>query len=119
MWLVFDNRPDAEPDGQWTSQCGKIRELKRPDWPIWHELPDDEIVYFIDLDGKKVNVMDNPDEQICEIVGEAMKHALLAARDEGVFNVLQTAERCELGVENMEGFYGWPIYEDRVKANLL
>lgn len=119
LWLVFDTRPDAEPDGQWTMQCGKIRELKRPDWPIWHELPDDEIVYFINLKGKKVNVMDNPDEQICEIVGDAMKHALLTARDEGAFNSLTRAERCELGVENMEGFYGWPIYENRGKDNLV
>lgn len=119
LWLVFDTRADAEPDGHWTMQCGEIRELKRPDWPIWHELPDDEVVYFIDLNGQKINVMDNPDEQICEIVGDAMKHALLVARDQGVFNSLPRAERCELGVENMEGFYGWPIYEDRGNDNLV
>jgi len=56
---------------------------------------------------------------ICKIVGDTMKHALLTARDQGWFKQLPKAERCELGVENMEGFYGWPIYEDRGKENLV
>ena len=119
LWLVFDTRPDAEPDGQWTLQAGKVTELKRPNWPIWDEVPNDEVVYFIDLKGKKVNVMKNPDEKICRIVGDAMKHALTAAREEGVFDALPKAERCEMGVENMEGFYGWPLYKDRGKENLV
>ncbi|MCA8987831.1 MAG: hypothetical protein KDA78_09340 [Planctomycetaceae bacterium] len=119
LWLVIDTRPNAEPDGQWTQQIGKIRELGRPHWPIWHDLPDDEVVYFIDLNGNQINVMDNPDEQICEIIGEAMKQALLTSRDNGVFRALPTAEACELAVENLEGFYGWPIYADRGKENLL
>ena len=52
LWLNFDTRPEAEPDGSWTQQVNKIRGLKRPVWPIWHELPDDEVVYFVDLVGK-------------------------------------------------------------------
>ena len=119
LWLVFDTRPDAEPDGEWTLQVSNVPSLKRPDWPVWHELPEDEAVHFIDLGGSEVDVMENPDEMICEIVGEAMKHALVLARDEGVFDALPKAERCEMGVENMEGFYGWPMYEDRGRENLV
>lgn len=119
LWLVFDTRPDAQPDGQWTLQVEKVKALRRPNWPIWHELPDDEVVSFIDLAGKKVNVMTSPDKKICRIVGDAMKHALLAARDAGVFNRLRKAEHCEIGVENMEGYYGWPKYKDRGKENLI
>jgi len=85
LWLVFDTRPNAEPDGEWTMQVGKVAALKRPKWPIWHELPDDEVVFFLDLNGKKVNVMKDPDKKICKIVGEAMKHAILTAREDGVF----------------------------------
>jgi hypothetical protein len=91
----------------------------RPKWPIWHELPDDAQVYFIDLSGKKVNVMENPDEIICNIVGEALKHVLLTARDQGVFQPLPKADKCQLGVENFDGFYGWPAYEERGRENLL
>lgn len=119
LWLVFDTRPDAEPDGEWTLQVGKVAALARPKWPIWHELPDEEVVFFIDLKGEKVNVMKSPDKKICKIVGEAMKHALMEAREAGEFARLPKAERCEIGVENMEGYYGWPKYEDRGKKNLV
>lgn len=119
LWLVFDTRPDAEPDGHWTLQVGKVAALKRPKWPIWTELPAGEQVFFINLAGDKVNVMKSPDKMICKIVGEAMKHALITARDEGLFKPLLKTEKCQMGVENMEGFYGWPKYKDRGKENLV
>ncbi len=119
LWLVFDTRPDAGPDGEWTVQVQKVPALKRPNWPIWADLPKGEVVNFINLQGETVNVMRSPDKKICKIVGEAMKHAMLTARDQGIFEPLSRAERCELGVENMEGFYGWPHFEDRGKENLL
>ena len=115
--LVFDTRPDAEPDGEWSRGINKLL-LTRPKWPIWHELPDDAKVEFIDLKGKKVNVMKNPDEMICKIVGDTLKHVLITARGKGVFKPLPKAEKCELGVENLEGYYGWPAYDDRGKENL-
>lgn len=116
--LVFDTRVDAEPDGEWTATIDDVL-LERPKWPIWSDLPEDEVIHFIALDGQKVNVMDDPDNLICQIVGAAMKHALLQARDNGVFKALPKAPKCEMGVENLEGHYGWPNYEDRGKENLL
>lgn len=115
--LVFDTRKDAEPDGEWSSDIDDIL-LERPEWPIWDELPDDAKVEFIDLKGKKINVMKDPDEMICKIIGDALKHVLIAARDNGVFKPLVKTEKCELGVENLEGFYGWPAYEKRGRENL-
>ena len=115
--LVFDTRKDAEPDGEWSRGINKIL-LKRPKWPIWHKLPDDANVEFTDLKGKKVNVMKNPDEMICKIIGDALKHVLITVRDKGVFKPLLKTEKCELGVENLEGYYGWPAYEKRGRENL-
>ena len=62
--------------------------------------------------------MKNPDEMICKIIGDALKHVLITARDKGVFKPLLKMERCELGVENLEGYYGWPAYEKRGRENL-
>ena len=116
--LVFDTRPDAEPDGTWSSLMGKSL-FKRKNWPIWEKLADDEVVYFKDVKGKKVSVMKNPDEQISKIVGDALKQTLISARNNGLFESLAKAKKCELGVENLEGFYGWPAYKDRGRpANL-
>jgi hypothetical protein len=115
--LAFDTRPDAEPDGEWSDGVERFL-MERPKWPIWHELPDDAQVYFIDLKGKQIDVMPSPDELICGIVGDALKHVLLTAREQGVFTPLPKADRCELGVENLEGHYGWPAYDDRGRENL-
>ncbi len=46
--LVFDTRPDAEPDGEWTRDIDRIL-LERPKWPIWHKLPDDAQVLAIGM----------------------------------------------------------------------
>lgn len=115
--LVFDTRKDAEPDGEWSSDVHDIL-FERPKWPIWHELPDDATVDFVDIKGKKVNVMKSPDKTICKIIGDALKHVLITARDTGVFKQLVKTEKCELGVENLEGYFGWPAYEKRGRENL-
>jgi len=117
--LVFDTRENAEPDGEWSRLLTKKVLLSRPKWPIWHKLDDEARVYFVDLHGKKINVTSNPDKLVCTIIGEALKHVLLRSRREGVFKPVARAPRCELGVENLEGFYGWPRYEDRGKENLV
>jgi hypothetical protein len=95
--LAFDTRPDAEPDGEWSDGVER---------------------FLIDLKGKQIDVMPSPDELICGIVGDALKHVLLTAREQGVFTPLPKADRCELGVENLEGHYGWPAYDDRGRENL-
>jgi hypothetical protein len=74
---------------------------------------------FVDLKGKKINLMKNAEEKSCKIIGDAMKQALIAARVEGAFDALPRTKRCEMGVENMEGLYGWPAYKDRGKENLI
>ena len=119
--LVMDTRPEAEPDGEWTNEIDAMIDngtaLMRPNLPIWHELPEGERVRFIDISGKEIDVMDDPDNLICGIIGEALKQTLLTARTEGVFKNLPKHPRCQLGVENIEGYFGWPKYEDRGKEN--
>jgi len=120
--VVMDTRPDAKPDGEWTNEVDSMFDNKtvllRPNWPICSDLPEGERVTFIDVSGKEIDVMDDPDNLICGIIGEALKQVLLTARAEGIFKTLPKQSRCELAVENIEGYYGWPKYEDRGKENL-
>jgi len=120
-WLDFDTRANAAPDGKWTVRVGKTPRLDRPKWPVFHQIPAGEPVFFIDLQGRKVEVLcaENTDELVATIVGDAMKQALLKARADGVFNQLPKVSQCPMFVEHMEGFYSWPTCHDQSGENLL
>jgi hypothetical protein len=51
-------------------------------------------------------------------LGDMLREVLRKARADGVFAALPKAPQCELGVEEQEGNYGWPAYEERGQENL-
>ena len=51
-------------------------------------------------------------------LGETIKNLAIDLRDIGKFERLPRQDGCEVGVEEMNGIYGWPIWEDRHKENL-
>jgi hypothetical protein len=114
-WLVvvFDTRPKAEPDGEWTSLI-EGNELERPHWLEAGET--DGPIALIQLDGTKAEFPEG--EELAEPLGEVVKAAVLKARADGVFAGLPKAPGCELGVEHFGGAYGWPEYEARGQDNL-
>ena len=117
-WLVvvFDTRPNAEPDGEWTSLI-EGNELERPHWLEAGEANiDHEPITVIRPDGTEEELPSGT--ELAEIIGEVVKAALLKARADGAFAALPKAPGCELGVEHFSGAYGWPIYEDRGKENV-
>jgi ankyrin repeat protein len=120
--LHFDTRPNAEPGDEWMQGIDEI-ELKMPQWNKAAEALGEKAVHFLLPDGSKrtVPVDDNQfnDEAYAALLGEMLKGLLLSARADGVFEKLPRAERCELGIEDFEGHYGWPHYEDRRKENLV
>lgn len=116
--LVFDTRSDAEPDGSWSEDIEDIL-LARPEWPLWDDFEGKGTHYVINMAGKKIKLADNLEETVCTALGEMLKHVLLTARSEGVFGKLPKTERCELGIEHLDGCYGWPNYEDRGKENIV
>ena len=120
-WLDFDTRSNAAPDGKWTVRVGKTPRLDRPKWPVFYKIPKGKPVFFIDLQGRKVEVLcaENTDELVAAIVGDAMKQALLKARAEGFFNLLPKVPKCPMFVEHMERFYSWPTCNDHSGENLL
>jgi hypothetical protein len=116
--LNFETRPDYEPDGTWTHTA--FMELGRPNWEQAYEALETEAVQFILPNGKikklKAGV---EDERYIEVYGEVLVALVKEARDSGVFASLPRAPRCELGVEEEDGNFGWPWYENRGKDNLI
>jgi hypothetical protein len=53
-----------------------------------------------------------------KVFGEFLVGVLKSARADGIFEALPKAERCEPGVEESGGGFGWPVYKDRGKENL-
>ncbi len=116
-WLVvvFDTRPDAEPDGEWTMLI-EGNELDRPHWLRAGEVNIDEPITVVQLDGTKAELPAGTD--LAKPLGEVVKAAVLKARADGVFASLPKTPGCELGVEDFEGAYGWPNYDERGQDNL-
>jgi hypothetical protein len=116
--LCFDTRPNAEPDGEWAQNIKD--ELKMPQWSKAAEAPDETMLHIILPNGKEriISAGEKDFEAVFALLGDLLKNRLLSARAEGVFEPLRKAGRCELGVEELEGNYGWPAYGDRGKKNL-
>jgi len=114
-WLVvvFDTRPDAEPDGEWTSLI-EGNELARPHWLEAGERV--EPITLVQLDGTEAGLPEGV--ELAEILGDVVKAVVLKARADGVFASLPKAPGCELGIEHFSGHFGWPEYEARGQENL-
>ncbi|MCZ2341540.1 MAG: hypothetical protein LC104_07050, partial [Bacteroidales bacterium] len=116
-WLVvvFDTRPAAEPDGEWTSRI-EGNELERPHWLEASEVNIDNPITLIQLDGTEADLPAST--ELAEPLGEMIKAVVLKACADGVFAALPKASGCELGVEHFSGCFGWPEYEVRGQNSL-
>lgn len=114
--LIFDTRPDAGPDGEWNSFIDENLFARRH----WHKARlalEDGPVEVLLPDGKKRTITEY--EAFATLLGELLKGVLLKARADGVFKSLPKAKKCHIGVEEQDGSYGWPAYEDRGKNDLV
>jgi hypothetical protein len=120
--VVFDTRPDAEPDGRWTMYIPENK-LERPHWLVANEVLREDDLTVLLPGGSRVEIpavgqWGDRYEQLATVLGQLLKAVLFQARANGVFAALQKAAGCELGVEHFNGAYGWPQYEARGEDNL-
>jgi hypothetical protein len=116
--LHFDVRPDYEPDGTYTHNS--FAELPRPEWEKAYESLQVRDLDFILPDGSRRTLKTGTDDgAYVTVYGEMLVGLLKDARASGLFAPLPKQPRCELGVEEVEGMFGWPVYEDRGKENSL
>lgn len=101
LFCVFlDTRPDAGPDGTWTVNL-ETNSIEMPDWPEYAEQ------------------LEESDEGFEFTLGETLKDLVFELRAQGAFATLPKQDNCEFGLEEMNGSYGWPAWEDRRKENLV
>ncbi len=113
--LHFDTKPGSEPDGDPTHPDFARR--TREEWlPAVQAVCDEEEVNVVKPDGKTRKC---GDAELGETIGDFLVAMLLEARANGVFASLPKGDRCELGVEDSSGEFGWPAYDDRGKENLV
>ena len=92
----FGLSKDSVPDGSWTmSLADNI--LIRSHWP--------DLCESIDY------------EELTEKIGEIIKSVLSEIRDSGGFDKMAKYPDCQLGIEEINGVYSWPNYDDRGKEN--
>ena len=125
--LVFDTRPDANPDGEYTLYLKDDKTIfYMPDTSDALEANfDEEIAADVILaDGTRLLLNEEGDivykekpsreyeGDFNEQVGELMRQALEYSYNSGLFNKLPLASPCYYGVEETNGQYAWPIYEE-------
>ena len=98
LCIYFDTEENAEPDGSWTMHIeGNSKEYNH--WVTECETQDYE--------------------EFGENIGNLIKQSFFELRDEGIFNALNKYKDCEFGIEEINGTYGWPNYEERKNENLV
>ncbi|MFO0823644.1 MAG: hypothetical protein U0792_11100 [Gemmataceae bacterium] len=116
VYLNLDTKPGAEPDGTPTHPL--FDWVEHLEWGIgWR--------YLVESEGNRMPVVLASGELAdCEageferLIGDLLVRSLKDARDQNVLAKLPKAPRCELGVEQYGGGYGWPPYEERGAENL-
>ena len=115
--LVFDTRPRAKPDGEWNAHiAGNV--LQRPKWLAAMEANGEQPIRVVMPDGIERDLPPESFDELTTILGELLRDVVLKARNDGMFESLPKARRCELGVEEHDGNYGWPVYAQRGRDNL-
>ena len=92
----FDTDENAEPEGSWTMSLEE-NILERLHWPDLCE----EIGY----------------DEMASKIGDLLKTIIFEIKKTGGFDNMPKHSNCQFGVEEMNGCYCWPAYDDRDNEN--
>ncbi|EDM25663.1 hypothetical protein LNTAR_12977 [Lentisphaera araneosa HTCC2155] len=120
--LVFDTRPNAEPDGEWTTNFYEsILNLSHWSKTIDEHCENDIPFKVTILDGQNIifDGIDHEDDEeidtnIVNHIGNMIIKIMKEAMNNGVFNQLKFATNPTFGVEEINGEFGWPAYDQRL-----
>ena len=102
--MVFDRRPDAGHDGEWTSYLDENM-LDRPRWAAALEQNEERPIRVRGEDGQVRKLPEG--SEIGPLIGQMLVGVLQRAEADGVFGRLPRAEGFKLGLEEFNGSLGW------------
>lgn len=118
IFVHADERPHHERDGQWTTSIDDDRCI---DFGHWIEAIESsfegEAFAVIKIDATKFVVPQDGDD-LTSAIGEMILDVLLTAKSDGVFKPLKSYGDVQLDIEDFNGGWGWPEYDDLGKTNL-
>lgn len=114
--LVFDTRPDADNDGEWTGHIeNDINVLEFPRWCAAFEKLCDGGSVTVTLPGGKTRTLGESDDNasVARLFGEMLLDIMTSLRDEQAFDDLPLAKKAFFVIEEFDGNWGWPDYKRR------
>lgn len=119
VYVHFDGRPEHQRDGEWTRfDDGDL--LDRPGWLEACERLEHEAVPVTLMDGSASELPEGADdEQICEFFGSFLRQLVLNAHAAGAFERLPKRANFQLDLEDFNGVWAWPAFDEMGRVNLL
>lgn len=103
--LVFDRRPEAAHDGEWTRYIDKAPMLERKNWVVARDKNESRAIKVRGEDGK---ITEWPaGSNFGQLLGRMIVEVLQRAEREREFTRLPLAEGFRLGLEEFNGSLGW------------
>lgn len=117
FFVNFDQRDKHDRDGNWTIRINDETEMPR--WLEFTErsLESDSAQILTLLNGNQVEAWDSDD--LAREIGTMLVSVVQQAGRDGVFKGLPVSETCQLDVEDFEGQWAWPEYEELGTVNLI
>lgn len=133
LHLVFDTRPEAQVDGEWTIYIEDTNTLDFSDWCDWYEevamgrpgtatLHDGTTTTLkFDLDDEEELLEEEQLAELNAVFGEMLKSVVDQLKGEKWFQKLPLAPDAFLVIEEFDGHYFWPEvdYEQIAEAARL
>jgi DNA transformation protein len=120
--LVFDPRPDARMDGEWTLYLHTKRNtFAFPQWySAYESICDGQVVPLIRHDGTPGELQDSDgDEGVNRVFGEMIVDLMLSLREEGTLRKLPLAPAARMTQEEFDGRYAWPVPGTKETESLI
>jgi hypothetical protein len=102
--IVFDTRPNAQPDGNWTTHIENLK-LDRIHWVKAQTASMRGQISIINADGEEATFAEGAG--LGQPIGDLIGSVLLKARRDGVFDRLPLAPNFQMSIEDFDGEYDW------------